>query len=493
MSLPQLADATVWFLTGSQHLYGPETLEQVATDSRRVAEGLSASEAVPVSVVWQPVLTGPEEIYRTIRAAEADDSCIGIVTWMHTFSPAKMWIKGLQVLRKPMCHLHTQFHRDIPYGEIDMDYMNLHQSAHGGREFGHICARLGIDRRVVVGHWAQERTQRAVGDWTRVAFGVAAERRMKIARFGDNMRQVAVTDGDKVSAQMTFGYQVDGYGVGDLVERVDAVSDARIADLLEEYTASYDLAENVRPGGDRHDHLRYSARLELGLLDFLEEGGYTAFTDTFEDLHGLAQLPGLAVQRLMAKGYGFGGEGDWKTAGLVRTLKTMAAGLPGGVSFMEDYTYHFEPGNLGVLGAHMLEICPTIAADKPRIECHPLGIGGKADPCRLVFTGAAGPALNASVIDMGDRFRLVVNAVTAKQPDADLPKLPVARVLWEPLPDFETGVAGWIYAGGAHHTAYSQNLSVDQLIDYAGMVGIECIVIDEHTRLRELRASVLSN
>ncbi len=490
MSLPDPSHATVWFLTGSQHLYGPETLEQVATDSRRVAEGLSASAAVPVSVVWQPVLTGPQEIYRTIRAAEADDRCVGIIAWMHTFSPAKMWIKGLQTLRKPLCHLHTQFHRDIPYGQIDMDYMNLHQSAHGGREFGHICTRLGIARRVVVGHWAQEQVQRAVGDWTRVAYGVATERRMKVARFGDNMRQVAVTEGDKVSAQMTFGYQVDGYGVGDLVECVDAVSTARIAELLEEYTATYDLAENVRPGGDRHDHLRFSARVELGLLDFLESGGYTAFTDTFEDLHGLAQLPGLAVQRLMAHGYGFAAEGDWKTAALVRTLKTMAAGLPGGVSFMEDYTYHFEPGNEGVLGAHMLEICPSIAAGKPRIECHPLGIGGKADPCRLVFTGDAGPALNASVIDLGDRFRLVVNAVTAKEPAADLPQLPVARVLWEPLPDFATGLAGWIYAGGAHHTAYSQNLSVDQLIDYAGMMGIECIVIDEHTRLRELRASL---
>lgn len=478
---------TIWFLTGSQHLYGPETLKQVAENSRKVADSLSENPAIPATVVWQPVLTGSDEIYRAIRGAEMDDNCVGVICWMHTFSPAKMWIRGLQVLSKPMCHLHTQFYQNIPYAEIDMDYMNLHQSAHGGREFGHMCTKLGLDRKVIVGHWAQPQVQAKVGSWARVALGRASERQMKVARFGDNMRKVAVTDGDKVAAQMTFGYEVDGFGVGDLVERINAVSESRVNALLEEYAATYTLAANVQPGGDRRGNLLVSARNELGIGDFLREGGYTAFTDTFEDLHGLPQLPGLAVQRLMAQGYGFGGEGDWKTAALVRTMKVMGEGLAGGNSFMEDYTYNFEPGNQGVLGSHMLEICPSIAADKPRIECHPLGIGGKADPCRLVFTGGAGPALNASVVDMGDQFRLIVNTVTAKKPAADLPKLPVARVLWETHPDMETGVAAWIYAGGAHHTCYSQNLTAEQLQDYAAMAGVECILIDERTEIYALR------
>lgn len=480
----------IYFLTGSQHLYGPETLAQVAENSKKVVAALNEAGGIPAEIVWQPTLTDADLVYQTIRRAEADENCAGVITWMHTFSPAKMWIRGLSILRKPLCHLHTQFHRDIPYANIDMDYMNLHQTAHGGREFGHLCAKLGVRRRVIVGHWARPRVQSRVGSWVRVALGIASERSMKVARFGDNMRHVAVTDGDKVSAQMTFGYQVDGYGVGDLVERVDAVTSGRINGLVEEYEATYDLAANVRAGGDRRSHLEYSARLELGLKDFLEEGGYTAFTDTFEDLHGLQQLPGLAVQRLMYQGYGFGGEGDWKTAALVRTMKVMSEGLAGGNSFMEDYTYHFEPGAEAVLGAHMLEICPSIAAGKPRIECHPLGIGGKADPCRLVFDGKAGPALNASVVDMGDGFRLVVNTVNGRKPDANLPKLPVARILWETHPDMETGVAAWIYAGGAHHTCFSQNLTADQLADYAAFTGIECVVIDEDTRLRELRSRV---
>ncbi|MDN3635405.1 hypothetical protein QWY85_12100 [Neolewinella lacunae] len=338
---------------------------------------------------------------------------------------------------------------------------------------------------------ARPQVQSKVGSWPRVALGRASKRQMKVARFGDNMRKVAVTDGDKVAAQMAFGYEVDGYGVGDLVERINAVSESRVKTLLEEYAETYTLAANVQPGGDRRGNLLVSARNELGIGDFLREGGYTAFTDTFEDLHGLPQLPGLAVQRLMAQGYGFGGEGDWKTAALVRTMKVMGEGLAGGNSFMEDYTYHFEPGNQRVLGSHMLEICPSIAADKPRLECHPLGIGGKADPCRLVFTGGAGPALNASVVDMGDRFRLVLNTVTAHPPAADLPKLPVARVLWETHPDMETGVAAWIYAGGAHHTCYSQNLSAEQLQDYAAMAGVECLLIDRDTRLAEFRRLAL--
>lgn len=475
------------FLTGSQHLYGPDTLRRVAENGRRVAGALNDSTDIPTTVIWKPVLTGADEIYRSIREAEADDDCIGVICWMHTFSPAKMWIRGLQALTKPLCHLHTQFHRDIPYAEIDMDYMNLHQSAHGGREFGHLCTKLGLERKVIVGHWAGKPVQKQVGDWARVALGRHGERQLKVARFGDNMRKVAVTEGDKVAAQVTFGYEVDGFGVGDLVERIDAVCDKRVTELLDIYATAYTLADNVKAGGDRRANLLVSARNELGMGDFLREGGYTAFTDTFEDLHGLPQLPGLAVQRLMEQGYGFGGEGDWKTAALVRTMKVMGEGLPGGNSFMEDYTYHFDPEGPGVLGSHMLEICPTIAAEKPRIECHTLGIGGKADPCRLVFNGGAGPALNASVVDLGDRFRLVINTVTAKSPPADLPKLPVARVMWEPHPGMETGIAAWIYAGGAHHTCFSQNLTAGQLVDYAHLCGIEYVLIDEHTRLEDIR------
>jgi L-arabinose isomerase len=489
--IADMTDATsspsLYFLTGSQHLYGEETLRQVAENSRRVVASLDENPQIPVRVKWQPVLTGADEIYAAIRRAEADEDCIGIICWMHTFSPAKMWIRGLSVLTKPLCHLHTQFHRDIPYAEIDMDYMNLHQSAHGGREFGHLCTKMGLDRKVIVGHWARTQVQSKLGNWTRVALGRHSERRMKVARFGDNMRNVAVTEGDKVAAQLTFGYEVDGYGLGDLVERIAAVTEDRVRTLLDEYATTYTLAENVRPDGERRSHLETSARYELGIGDFLREGGYTAFTTTFEDLHGLAQLPGLSVQRLMAAGYGFGAEGDWKTAALVQTMKVMGRGLPGGNSFMEDYTYHFEPGREAVLGAHMLEICPSITKDKPRIACHPLGIGGKTDPCRLVFTGSPGPALNASVVDLGDRFRLVVNTVTARKPDAELPKLPVARVLWEPHPDMETGIAAWIYAGGAHHTCFSQSVTAEQLEDYAGMTGIECITIDERTDVRDIR------
>lgn len=468
----------LYFLTGSQHLYGEETLRRVTENSQQVVEALNTTTNLPVRIEWKPVLTTSDAIYRQLRTVETDDDCIGIVCWMHTFSPARMWIRGLSVLHKPLCHFHTQYRRDLPYASIDMDYMNLHQSAHGGREFGHICTRLGVPRKVIVGHWAGSRVQNQLADWSRVALARAADREMKVARFGDNMREVAVTEGDKVAAQITFGYSVNGYGLGELVERVDGIEQQRIDELVEEYQTRYTLAENVRPGGERHTNLRYSARLELGLRDFLEEGGFTAFTDTFENLTGLRQLPGLAVQRLMAAGYGFGAEGDWKTAALVRTMKVMATGLEGGNSFMEDYTYHLAPGWEAVLGSHMLEICPSIAAGKPRIECRPLGIGGKEDPCRLVFTAGAGPALNASVVDLGDRFRLLVNPVTAIAPPEDLPNLPVARVLWRVAPDMTTGVAAWIRAGGAHHTCFSQNISAGQLVDYAELVGMECRVIE---------------
>lgn len=489
----QLAQYEVWFVTGSQHLYGEETLKQVADHAHQIAAALDGAAAIPVKVVFRPVLTTPEAIYHLCQEANSSASCAGIITWMHTFSPAKMWINGLKILHKPQLHLHTQFNRDIPWADIDMDFMNLNQSAHGGREFGFINTRMGLNRKVVVGHWQDPAVVQRVGIWTRVAAAWKDMQDMKIARFGDNMRQVAVTEGNKVSAQIQFGFSVNGFGLGDLVERVNAVSDAATDRLTDAYREEYRLAPTLQKGGDRHTSLREAARIELGLRSFLEEGGFTGFTDTFENLHGLVQLPGIAVQRLMADGYGFGAEGDWKTAALVRCMKVMGAGLPGGNSFMEDYTYHFHPGNNQVLGAHMLEICPSIAQGKPSCEIHPLGIGGKADPVRLVFDASAGPALNASLIDLGSRFRLLVNTVEAVAPEHSLPKLPVARVLWKPDPDLPTAAAAWIYAGGAHHTCFSQNLTPEYLEDFADIAGIEYVLIDQDTRIRHLKQELKWN
>ena len=479
--MPDLKDYAVWFVTGSQHLYGPETLDQVAVHSKQIAAGLEADPSLPCRIVFKPVLTTPDAILRLCREASMDDSCAGIITWMHTFSPAKMWIGGLSDLRKPLLHFHTQFNRDIPWDSIDMDFMNLNQAAHGDREFGHIGSRLGIARKVVVGYWEDPEIRREIGNWCRVAAAYTAGRNLKVARFGDNMRQVSVTEGDKVEAQVQLGWSVNGYGVGDLVERVNGFSDAEANTLLDEYASLYDLAPDVRAEGTARAAVREQARIELGMKAFLEEGGFGAFTTTFEDLHGLKQLPGLAVQRLMGQGYGFGGEGDWKTAALVRTMKTMAQGLPEGTSFMEDYTYHLEPGNELVLGAHMLEICPSIAATRPRVEVHPLGIGGKADPARLVFDGAAGPAINASLIDLGTRFRLIINAVDAVQTTHRMPNLPVARVLWKPQPTLRVAAETWILAGGAHHTGFSLALTADQMIDWAEMAGVEYLLIDKNT------------
>lgn len=477
----------VWFVTGSQHLYGDEILRQVAEHSQTIARALDTSAEIPVRVLFKPVVKTPDEIYRICQSANNEENCIGIVAWMHTFSPAKMWIRGLQSLQKPMCHLHTQFNRNIPWAEIDMDFMNLNQSAHGDREFGFLVSRLRMNRKVVVGHWQDPQVHRRLNVWLRAAAARFDWQGARIARFGDNMRQVAVTEGDKVEAEMKFGYSVNGYGVGDLVKYVNEVSDIQTDKLIAEYDETYRLAASLRKGGSAHDSLREAARIEIGMRAFLESGGFKGFTDTFEDLHGLAQLPGIASQRLMAEGYGFGAEGDWKTAALVRAAKVMAAGLPGGNSFMEDYTYHFDPENRLVLGAHMLEICPSIAAGKPACEIHPLGIGGKADPVRLVFDVAGGPALNASLIDMGDRFRMLVNEVEAVAPVEKLPKLPVARVLWKPLPDMNTACAAWIYAGGAHHTVFSQNLTTEYFEDFAGMFGIELTVIDSKTELRQFK------
>ncbi|MEO0512679.1 MAG: L-arabinose isomerase [Planctomycetota bacterium] len=471
----------VWFVTGSQHLYGPETLERVRANTARVVEGLNAVGHVPIRVVAKPTLTTAEEVTRTLTDASSTPACIGVIAWMHTFSPAKMWIAGLERLNKPLCHLHTQSERDIPWPVIDMAYMNLHQSAHGDREFGHICERLGLRRKVIAGHWQSPDPQRKLGTWMRAAAAWHASQNLKVARFGDNMRGVAVTEGDKVAAQRVFGYAVEGFGIGELAGRVDAVSDGEAADLCAVYEHEYDLAEGLRSGAPERRSLVEAARIELGLRSFLREGGFSAFTDTFEDLAGLKQLPGIAAQRLMADGYGFGAEGDWKHAALVYQMKVMARGLPGGTSFMEDYTYHLDPEAPAVLGAHMLEICPSIASATPSCQVHPLDIGSREDPVRLVFDGAEGPAVNATVVDLGDRFRMVVNRVNAIEPPEDLPRLPVARVLWRPEPDLTTSAEAWIYAGGAHHTGFSHALTAEHLRDFASIAGVEFLDIADGT------------
>lgn len=490
---PLDSPAEVWLITGSQHLYGPEALAQVARNAETIAAALTASERIPAPVVFRPVVTTPEAIRAEIAAANQSPRCAGLIAWMHTFSPAKMWIGGLRALQRPLLHLHTQFNRELPWGSIDMDFMNLNQSAHGDREFGFIGARMRLDRKVVVGHWADPTVQDQIGVWVRAARAWFDWQGARIARLGDNMRQVAVTEGDKVGAEISCGYTVDGYGVGELVDHTRAVSEGAVDALTDEYEGSYRMAADLRRGGARHAAVREQARLELGLRAFVASTGAKAVTTTFEDLHGLRQLPGLAIQRLMADGIGFGAEGDWKTAALVRAMKVMAAGLPGGTSFMEDYTYHLAAGRERVLGAHMLEVCPTLSIEQPSLEVHPLGIGGREDPARLVFTGAAGPALNASLIDLGNRFRLLVNTVEAVAPEAALLQLPVARVVWRPRPDLATAAAAWIVAGGAHHTGYSGALGVEHLEDFAAIAGIECVVIDETASLRALRAQLRSD
>ena len=476
---------TCWFLTGSQGLYGPETLAQVEQQSRAVVDQLNDSGTLPVPLTWKPVLTDSNAIHKMIMAANADSDCIGLIAWMHTFSPAKMWITGLDALKTPFLHLHTQANVSLPWAEIDMDFMNLNQAAHGDREFGYIQTRLGVPRTTVAGHVSDPTTQARIAGWQRAARGVTAIRSLKLARFGDNMRNVAVTEGDKVEAELRFGVSVNTYGVNDLVERVDAVPEAEVDDLLERYADAYEIAPELQAGGDRHESLRYGAKIEGGLRAFLAEGGFGAFTTNFEDLGGLRQLPGLAVQRLMADGYGFGGEGDWKTSVMLHTIKAVGAGAPGGTSFMEDYTYHLGPGRPKILGAHMLEVCPTIAGDKPRVEIHPLGIGDREDPVRLVFDAAPGPATILGICDLGDRFRLVLNEVDVVPPDEPLPKLPVARAVWEPKPDLATSAESWITAGGPHHTVLSTAVDTDQLVDFANLLGIELLIIDSSTNRRD--------
>ncbi|MFG1753575.1 L-arabinose isomerase [Streptosporangium sandarakinum] len=472
----------LWFLTGSQGLYGEDTLRQVAGQSREIAGRLG--EALPFEVEWLPVLTDAAAIRQVCLEANADDDCAGLIAWMHTFSPAKMWIAGLDALRKPLLHLHTQANVELPWSSIDMDFMNLNQAAHGDREFGHIQARLGVPRKTVAGHVGDPAVAARVAAWARAAAGRAELASLRLARFGDNMRDVAVTEGDKVEAQLRFGVSVNTYGVNDLVEAVDAASDADVGALVKEYEDLYRMAPELRADGGRHDSLRYAARIELGLRAFLEAGGFRAFTTNFEDLGGLRQLPGLAVQRLMADGYGFGGEGDWKTSVLLRTLKAMSAGLPGGTSFMEDYTYHLTPGEELILGAHMLEVCPSIAEGTPSCEIHPLGIGNREDPVRLVFDARPGPAVVVGLADMGDRFRLVANEIDVVVPPEPLPRLPVARAVWRPRPDLRTSAESWLTAGAPHHTVLSAAVGAEELTDVADMLGVELLVIDAETTSR---------
>ncbi len=488
-----LSQKEIWFVVGSQELYGEETLRKVAEHSQEIAKGIDASSHIPVKIVYKEVVKSPAQITNVCMEANSNKNCIGIVAWMHTFSPAKMWIGGLSILKKPLCHLHTQFNAEIPWSTIDMDFMNLTQSAHGDREFGFIMSRMRKKRKIIVGHWEDERVQKKLGNWTRVALGWDELQNLKVARIGDNMREVAVTDGDKVEAQIRFGMSVNGYDSSDVIKHMNKVTDAQIDALVAVYEESYTLAPKLQKEGEQRASLLDAAKIELGLRAFLEEGGFKAFTDTFENLGELKQLPGIATQRLMADGYGFGGEGDWKTAAMVRALKVMNVGLEGGTSFMEDYTYHFTPEKSYVLGSHMLEICPSITDGKPSAEIHPLGIGGKEDPVRLVFNSPAGDAINVSLVDMGNRFRLIVNEVTAVKPMADLPKLPVARVLWDCKPNLDIAATAWILAGGAHHTVYSQAVTTEFMEDFADIAGIELVVIDNDTKIRNFKDTLNAN
>lgn len=482
----------VWFVTGAQLLYGGDAVVAVDAHSNEMVKGLNESGNLPVKVVYKGTVNSAAEVTATFKAANNEEKCIGVITWMHTFSPAKMWIHGLQELRKPLLHFHTQFNKEIPWATMDMDFMNLNQSAHGDREFGHIVTRMRKNRKVVVGHWQDPQAQAKIAVWMRVAAAWADAREMRIIRFGDQMNNVAVTDGDKVEAEMRLGYHVDYYPIADLVAVHDQVSDADIAAMLHTYEKEYDLADNCKEGGKDRKQVVEAARIEIALRRFLEEKGAKAFTTNFDDLAGLDQLPGLASQRLMAEGYGFGAEGDWKTAALYRTMWFMSQGMPKGCSFLEDYTLHFDGGQSAILQAHMLEVCPLIAEKKPRLEVHPLGIGGKNAPARLVFTSKQGTGVAATIVDMGNRFRLIVNEVDCIK-SKELPKLPVASALWIPRPNFEIGAAAWILAGGTHHTSFSYDLTVEYLEDFADIAGIEMVVIDQNTTIPEFKKELRMN
>ncbi|CUU23964.1 L-arabinose isomerase [Duffyella gerundensis] len=489
-----LDSLSVWFVIGTQHLYGPETLRQVEQHAQQVVDGMNQQSALPLKLVVKPLVKSPDEALALCRDANHDNSCVGIITWLHTFSPAKMWIGGLSVLNKPLMQFHTQFNAEIPWDSMDMDFMNLNQTAHGGREFGFIGARMGLQHSVVTGHWQDSASLARIAKWMRAAIAKQASQQLKVARFGDNMREVAVTEGNKVSAQIQFGYAVNGWGVGDLVEVINQVSDGDVNALIDEYEGLYEFSAVAAINGEKRQNVLDAARIELGLKRFLEAEDCQAFTTNFQTLHGMTQLPGLAVQRLMAQGYGFAGEGDWKTAALLRVFKVLAGDRPGGTSFMEDYTYHFSPGNDLVLGSHMLEVCPSIAKEKkPLIDVQFLGIGNKADPARMIFSAPAGRAVNASVIDLGDRFRLLVNVVDAIDQPQPLPKLPVARALWRAQPSLATASEAWIVGGGAHHTVFSQALDLDDMRLYAEMHNIEIVVIDEHTTMHGFKDTLRWN
>ncbi len=482
----------VWFVTGAQLLYGGDAVIAVDAHSNEMVKGLNESGNLPVKVVYKGTVNSAREVTDTLKAANNDPRCIGVITWMHTFSPAKMWIHGLQELRKPLLHFHTQFNKEIPWETMDMDFMNLNQSAHGDREFGHIVTRMRKNRKVVVGHWQDPAAQAKIAVWMRVAAAWADAQDMRIIRFGDQMNNVAVTDGDKVEAEMRLGYHVDYYPIADLVAVQDQVTDAEVDALVAEYEKEYDLAPNCQAGGKDRRQVRNAAREEIALRRFLEAKGAKAFTTNFDDLAGVDQLPGLACQRLMAEGYGFGAEGDWKTAALYRTMWFMGQGLPRGCSFLEDYTLNFDGEKSAILQAHMLEVCPLIAEHKPKLEVHPLGIGGKNDPARLVFTSKQGVGVAATIVDMGNRFRLIVNEVDCIK-SKELPKLPVASALWIPRPSFEVGAAAWILAGGTHHTSFSYDLTTEYLEDYADIAGIELVVIDANTTIPQFKKELRLN
>lgn len=484
-----------WFCTGSQDLYGDECLKNVAEHSKKIVEAFNASGKLPFEVVWKPTLIDQASIRRTFNEANNDEECAGIITWMHTFSPAKMWIIGLQEYNKPLCHLHTQFNEEIPYDTIDMDFMNENQSAHGDREYGHIVSRMGIERKIIVGHWANEKVQEKLAGWMRTAIGVMESSHIRVVRIADNMRNVAVTEGDKVEAQIKFGWEIDAYPVNEIVEYVDAVSKADIDALVEEYYSKYEILLEGRDEAEFREHVAVQAGIEIGFEKFLTEKNYHAIVTHFGDLGGLKQLPGLAMQRLMEKGYGFGAEGDWKTAAMVRLMKLMAANTPNakGTSFMEDYTYNLVPGKEGILQAHMLEVCPTIADGPISIKCQPLSMGDREDPTRLVFTSKTGPAVATSLIDLGNRFRLIINAVDCKKCEKPMPKLPVATAFWTPQPSLEVGAEAWILAGGAHHTAFSYDLTVEQMEDWAAAMGIESVIIDNNTTIRDFKNTLRWN
>ncbi len=484
-----------WFCTGSQDLYGEECLAHVAEHSRKMVEALNASGNLPYEVVWKPTLVTNELIRKTFNEANTDEGCAGVITWMHTFSPAKSWIHGLQDFRKPLLHLHTQFNREIPYDDIDMDFMNENQAAHGDREYGHIFSRLHMERKVVVGYWEDEDVQKKMGDWMRTAVGVVESRHVRVMRIADNMRNVAVTEGDKVEAQIKFGWEVDAYPVNDIAESVAAVSKGDVDALVEEYYDQYEIELEGRDEKEFRDHVAVQAGIEIGFERFLEERNYHAIVTHFADLGALKQLPGLAVQRLMEKGYGFGAEGDWKTAAMVRVMKIMSQGMKDakGTSFMEDYTYNLVPGKEGILQSHMLEVCPSVADGKISIREQPLSMGGREDPARLVFTSKTGPAITTSLIDLGSRFRLIINEVDCKKVEKPMPKLPVATAFWTPRPSLQTGAEAWILAGGAHHTAFTFDLTAEQMGDWAAAMGIEAVYIDNDTNIRQFKNELLWN